>query len=526
MAYNPLETVDIYNLVARWHAGYTISQISRALKLDRKTVRGYLKQAEKAGLSQNEPLPERAELLKLFQTFLPTNQRRSPVRNLLIPYQDEIMNLIADKTHPLKPKTAYEVICERHDLKVSYGTFKRFLHTHAAEIMPRHSTCRFETEPGEEVQIDYCKLGLLYDPLCRKKRTVYAFIATLSFSRLKFVDIVYRQDQRSFIASHLRMFDFFGGVPKRLVIDNLKSGVITPDLYDPQLNKAYQELAEHYGCFIDPARVRKPKDKGKVERTVPLVREMFRKALALEPNLEIARANILARTWCLEGNGQREHGTTHLKPYEAFQNLERKKLLPLPNAHFEVATWKEAKVHPDQFVQFEKKFLSVPQAYVGKTVWVRGTEKLIEIYCHHERIKQYPRNHHLRLFDRSDFPENVQLMLEDQSVQHLLARAAAIGPQFKKFLSEVLSPHAKLNYRRALGLLNFTNKYSAALVEAAAPVASFYKLHVPKQFERVLEKLKAKEQTPLPISHQTQELLREADYFIHPEISERKSNGT
>jgi transposase len=516
MAYNHLKTMDIYNLVARWHAGYTISQISRTLKLDRKTIRGYLKLAEKLGLSRNQPLPEKAELLQLFQTFLPNNQRRSPVRKLLLPHKDEIMNLIVDKAHPLKPKTAYEVICARHELKVSYGTFKRFLHTHAAEFLPQHSTCRFETEPGEEVQIDYGKLGLLYDPLRRKKRTVYAFIATLSFSRLKFVDLVYRQDQRSFIASHVRMFDFFGGVPKRLVIDNLKSGVITPDLYEPQLNKAYQELAEHYRCFIDPARVRKPKDKGKVERTVPLVREMFRKALALEPNLEIARANTIARSWCLNTNGQREHGTTHLKPYEAFQNLERDKLLPLPNAHFEVATWKEAKVHPDQFVQFEKRTLSVPQAYIGKRVWVRGTEKLIEIYDEHERIKQYPRTQQMRLFDRSDFPENVQLMLDEQSVQHLLARAAAIGPQFKQFLFEVLSPHAKLNYRRALGLLNFTHKYSAALLEAAAPVAISYKLHLPKQFEGLLEKLKAKEQTPLPLSHETQELLREADYFIHP----------
>jgi len=516
MAYNHLQTMDIYNLVARWQAGYTISQISRALNLDRKTVRGYIKLAEKIFLSRNEPAPEKTELLALFGTFLPTNQRHSPVRNLLNPHKEEILGLIADKTHPLKPKTAYEVICERYELKVSYGTFKRFLRAHATEFIKLNSTCRFETEPGEEVQIDYGKLGLLYDPLRQKKRTVYAFIATLSFSRLKFVEVVYRQDQRSFIASHLRMFDFFGGVPKRLVIDNLKSGVITPDLYAPQLNKAYQELAEHYGCFIDPARVRKPKDKGKVERTVPLVREMFRKALALDSQLDIARANTVAHSWCLDTNGLREHGTTHLKPYEAFHNLEREKLLPLPNSHFEVATWKEAKVHPDQFVQFEKKILSVPQTYVGKTVWVRGTEKLIEIYYEHERIKQYPRNHQMRLFDRSDFPENVQLMLDEHAVQHLLARAAAVGPQFRQFLLEVLSPHAKLNYRRALGLLNFTNKYSAALLEAAAPVAISHKLHVPKQFERVLEKLTVKEHTPVLISNETQELLRQAEYFIHP----------
>ena len=519
MAYNFLETMDLYNIINRWYAGYTISQISRTLKLDRKTIRGYIKLAEKVGLSRNQPLPEKTELLKLLQAFLPTNQRFSPRQSLLTPHKDEIIGLITDKTYPLKPKTAYEVICERYTLDVSYGTFKRFIRAHAGSLAQLNSTCRFETEPGDEVQIDYCKLGLLHDPCRQKRRTVYAFIATLSHSRLKFVDIVYRQDQRSFVGSHLRMFDFFGGVPKRLVIDNLKSGVITPNLYDPKLNLAYQEMAEHYGCFIDPARVRKPKDKGKVERTVPLVREMFHKFNALEPNLDMARANTLARKWCLEINGLREHGTTHLKPYEVFQNLERDKLLPLPTTHFEVATWKEAKVHSDQFVQFEKKFLSVPLQYVGQTVWVRGTEKLIEIYNNqYVRLKQYPRNHQTRLFDRNDFPENVRVMLDDRSVQDLLVRAEAVGPRFKQLVLAILTPHAKLNYRRALALLNFARQYPVELLEAAAEVAIPYQLHTPEPFQRVLEKLKAAESrhVEIPISQETQELLREADYFIHP----------
>ena len=93
--------------------------------------------------------------------------------------------------------------------------------------------------------------------------TVYAFIATLSHSRHKFVDFVYKQDQQSFVASHVKMFNYFDGVPKRLVIDNLKNGVLKADLYDPRLNPTYRELAEHYRCFIDPARVSRPKDKGK-----------------------------------------------------------------------------------------------------------------------------------------------------------------------------------------------------------------------------------------------------------------------
>jgi transposase len=196
--------MDFYNIIHRWHAGYTISQLSRTLKLDRKTIRSYVKLAEKIGLSRNEPfLPEKTALLKLLHAFLPTNQRAAPSRNLLVPHKDEIIGLIADQNYPLKPKTAYEVICERYTLDVSYGTFKRFIRAHAGDLARLNSTCRFETEPGDEVQIDYCKLGLIYDPHRQKRRTVYAFIATLSHSRLKFVDMVYRQDQRPALRDRL-----------------------------------------------------------------------------------------------------------------------------------------------------------------------------------------------------------------------------------------------------------------------------------------------------------------------------------
>lgn len=514
--YQLFTAMDIYEIILRWHRGYGIRPISRALHIDRKTVRRYVERAQEAGLSREQPLPEKDTLLPVLAALIPDNERSQPARSIFEPYRDEISALINSSSDPLKPKTAFEVIAVRHPgtLGASYSTFKRFIRDARLGLPPKSSTCRFETPAADELQVDYGRMGLLSNPLTHKSRVVYAFIAMLSFSRLKYVEFTFTQDQKSFVASHQRMFEFFGGVPKRIVIDNLKDGVLKPDLYDPKLNRLYQELAEHYGFFVDTARVRHPKDKGKVERAVPVVRELFRKLKALHPVLEIARANHLAKEWALLENGLKVHGTTGLKPAAVFHELEKPVLHSLPERGFEIATWKEAKVHADQFIQFEKKFYSLPEAHIGKSVWVRGTEQVVEIYDDYQRLRQYPRGRQTRLFDPNDFPRNVQLMLGEHAIQSLITRAAAIGPHFKQLILGVLTPHAKLNYRRALGLLNFGPKYPAALLEAAAHIAIANQIYVPQLFKRLLEKLRTPQET-LPRSAETQEFVRPAEYFIH-----------
>jgi len=199
----------------------------------------------------------------------------------------------------------YKVICERHNLKVGYSSFKRFVKAnHICLPSPLKATCRIEVPPASETQIDYGRMGLLFDPITRSNRVVHAFIATLSYSRHKYVEFVYSQNQQSFIASHVNMFEFFAGVTERINLDNLKDAIRKPDLYDPKLNRAYQEMAEHYHFFIDPCRIAHAKDKGKVERDVQTVREQFRKFLALYPDLHIQQANQLIKKWCMEDYGQ------------------------------------------------------------------------------------------------------------------------------------------------------------------------------------------------------------------------------
>jgi transposase len=514
MSFHRYDFMDLHALITRWHAGYGIRQISRMLKLDRKTVQRYVRLAEAAGLSRELPLPEKAELLRRLEALLPALDKPQPARNAFAPHRDELLALLTNAHDPLLPKTAYEVLCARHELAASYSTFKRFLGACQPERLPPQTTCRFEVSPGEEVQVDYAKMGLLYDPHMKKNRVLHAFIATLSFSRLKYIEFAPRMDQKSFVAAHVRMLEFFGGVPQRVVIDNLKAGVVKPDLYEPKLNRAYEELAEHYGFFVDAARVRHPKDKGKVERTVPLVRELFRKLKALHPQLELATANHRARDWALLDNGMKPHGTTGLLPAAVYRELERPALKALPASPFVLATWKAAKVHVDQFIQFEKKFYALPAVHVGKSVWIRATDSMVEVYDDYQRLKQYPKNQQTRLYDPQDFPENFKLMLEAPTIKSLLARAQAIGPNFTQVLEHVLTPHAMLNYRRALALLALAEKYRAVEMEAVAPIALRHRIFVPKLFQRLLEK-QPRHDDHIPISSPTQELLRSPDYFMH-----------
>ncbi len=520
MGYKEITVMAIYEIVRRWYDQQKIAHIAKALGYDRKTVRHYIKLAQQLGLSQQQPLPDKDQLSQLFNQAMVPPKRPQQTQQLLARFLPEITDLVNDKCNPVKPKIAFEVISEKYDLsaKVSYSSFKNFVRNNQIAISPDLTTCRLEVEPGSEAQIDYGKVGLLFDPLAGNNKTVHAFIATLSFSRHKFVEFTFKQDQQSFVASHVNMFEFFGGVPHRLLLDNLKNGVIKPNLYDPQLNRTYQEMAEHYGCFIDPCRISHPKDKGKVERDVQTVRQQFRKLLAINPSLTLAQANQLIQQWAINEYGQRDHGTTRLKPYPNFIERERSQLKPLPVQPFDIAQWKQAKVHPDHYIQFNNKAYSVPHRFVGKTVWVRGTHKIVQIYDQHQLIKQHTVPNGFRQTDVNDFPPNFQAVLDKGLPRRLQQKASDIGPQFGTLIRTLLQQHAFLNMRRVQGLVALAEKYPRPLVEQAAELALNQQLSThPQLFKRLIETIQNhnQQQRPIQLSQQSLEFVRDMDYFIH-----------
>ena len=521
MAFKRIQLMEIWDILRRWHDGQSISAIAKSIGCDRKTVRSYIRLACKQGLSRQAVLERKDQILPLIQAAIEHLHSKADKQALLASYLDEILSLVNNTDNPLKPKTAFEVICLRHDLagKVSYSSFKRLARARQISAQMERSTCRIELPPGQQLQVDYGRMGLLLDGLSGRRRTVHAFIGTLSFSRHKFVEFVFSQDQQCFVKSHVTMFEFFGGVPKTVVIDNLKAGVLRPDLYDPTLNRAYAEMAEHYHTFIDPGRVASPKDKGKVERDVQTVREFYRKTIALYPSVTITELNRLARLWLLDDYGQRTHGTTGQKPLVLFDEYERQALLHLPQEPYSVAVWKEATVHPDHYIQVNRHFYSVPDPFVGKTVHVKVSPALIEIFYQERLIKSHPVARTLRSTDWADFPSNVQHALDAGLPRLLCLKARHIGPHFEMLITQILSLHAFLNLRRAQGLLTLASGYPHEIVETAAERAmSLDRLVNYRTFKRLLEVLLRDQSMPsdeLELSLETQSFVRSMDYFTH-----------
>jgi len=262
---------EIVEMIYQWHQGAGFKSIRRSLGFDRNTIRKYVALAQSVGLSRDVPFPAETELIEKLKGLAHRGLlRETPAKDLIRPYQDWVEELLG---HPeMTAKQVWRLFRERTELAVSYWTMKRYLRTQFQFGAPA-VTVRMEVEPGEQAQVDFGYVGMMIDSLTGKLRRAWAFIMTLSYSRHRYVRFVFRQDIKSWIDCHIRAFEFFGGIPVSVVLDNLRAGVIKADIYDPTLNRAYGELERHYGFVADPAKAGKAKHKGKVERGVPVVRK-------------------------------------------------------------------------------------------------------------------------------------------------------------------------------------------------------------------------------------------------------------
>lgn len=459
MGYRHMTTDDLQEIFRRWHSCHTNSSIKKALGFDRNTIRHYISLFEATGLTQGCDLPEKQKLIQLFRAMLPLKARKRTVRKHLEKYKEEIINLITRRVEPVKPKTAYLIIKEKYGLKVSYGTFKLFVREHLFEIKKKDIPFRIELPPGKEIQLDYGRVGLFYDPLEKRNRVVWAFCGKLSFSRLPYIEFVYTQNQESFVDSNINMLEFFRGATEFLTTDNLKAAVIKPDLYDPKLNRAYAEFAEHYGTFINPCRVGKADDKGKVERMVPQARELFRRLKEVHPTFSLGELNEAARDWCRSEYGMAKHGTTGVPPMELFGE-EKQHLISLPETRFEIPEWKQVTVNSDRFFSFKGKYYAMPAGYRGKKVNVRKNGRILRVFDRDYRLlREYVVTRKLFSYLPGDFAEDKEALMNGEYPRWLIGRAHSFGPATANLIESVLRPHAYINARRARGILTVLEKY-------------------------------------------------------------------
>ena len=315
------------------------------------------------------------------------------------------------------------------------------------------------------------------------------------------------------------MLEYYGGRTEFVSTDNLKAAVIKPDLWDPKLNRAFAEVAEYYGFFIDPCRVGKPTDKGKVERFIPVARELFRMLKAVHPSVDLAELNRLALKWCREVYGAREHGTTGIPPMEAFE-AERGVLKPLPSERFAVPVWKHVSVHGgDQFFSFRGRRFALPAKWKGYKVWARYASPLLRVYDDEKLIRQYVVNQRQRVYwTAEDFPAEVRAMMDGGYPAWLLKQAQVYGQAAVALIASVLQPHAYLNARRARGMLSVMEAHRGQpYLEEVCRRATQRSVTLPQTLKRMLEaqRSRADFKDGLPVSALGSRMVRDVRYYLN-----------
>ena len=500
--------IELDELCFRFQQGHNISQISRSLGQSRQTVRKYLQLARKAGLSRGGDEAQRRRVMAALrqQVIAAPAPEGAPTQQLLEPYRDQIEQWLDESD--MTVKQIWRLLVER-GIDASYPSVKRFVRSRVEPAKLR-VTVRIETPAGRQAQVDFGKARV---KVGETLRSLWVFVMTLSFSRHRFVRFVERQDLTTWIDCHVRAFEFFGGVPQTVLLDNLKAGVVRPDLYDPTINRAYAELERHYGFAVDPAKVATPEHKGKVERQVPVVRQQL---VAGREYRDLADLNEKALYWCREQVGRQIHGTTQEAPLVRFEHLEQAALLPLPASAFDPPTWAECTVHPDHHIVFERNYYSLPTRFVGKAVWVRAGRRLVEIYCHEELVKTHPRASGRGVWqtDPNDYPEAAKAHLSAHP-SWCREQAGKMGPNAGRMAEAILADHAIRNLRKAQALLRLGEKYGAErLDEACAYLLSFETTEI-RRLKRVLEEgIPAFwKPTPEPVAAP---LTEQAMTFLHP----------
>jgi hypothetical protein len=308
-------------------------------------------------------------------------------------------------------------------------------------------------------------MGFVPDPASGKRRVVWALIFTACYSRHCFVWLTFRQTTEAVIAGCEAAWSFFGGVFGVVIPDNMSAVVDRADPLSPRLNHAFVEYAQARGFVVDPARVRKPTDKPRVERVVAFTRSSM---FAGETFVDLDHAQRHAEGWCRNRAGLRTHGTTQCRPAELFALEEQPRLLAAPVAPYDLPVYASAKVHRDHHVEVAKALYSIPGNLIGQRVDARADRQLVRVFHRGQLVKVHPRKPPGgRSTDPADLPaEKTTYALRD--IEHLKRMAAAHGPATGAYAAAVLDhPLPWTKMRQVYALLGLVRRWGAERVEAA-----------------------------------------------------------
>jgi transposase len=413
--------------------------------------------------------------------------RGSPVPTIpskLEPHREEVQQLVNEG---YQPSQIHRHLKNKRGLNASVGAVKRFLKKLQKETPKGFVVLHFEA--GEDAQVDFGTGPVLIDPATGKAKRTHVFVMTLCHSRHQYAEIVWDQKVGTWLSCHRNAFEFFGGVPLRVTIDNLKSAITKACATDPVVQRAYEELARGYEFQICPCRPRTPEHKGRVEAGVKYFKSSFLPLREFRgPGLQDANKQLI--NWVNGEAGNRVHGTTAKIPLSVFVESERAALKPLPLCPPETVVWAKAKLHKNCHLTYEGSYYSAPYSLIDRELELRITDRTVEILDPKgHRVGFHPRALHKGHFETNPahYPPEKAAYLE-KTPEWCLEQAQKVGQACHAIVQALLGDQVVGHRPAARRLVGLTTKYLPTRLELACQRAVSHGAMEYQAVRRILEK--------------------------------------
>jgi transposase len=475
-----LPMVKFREIIRLHELGRNQTEIAQSCGVARSTVQDYTRRADAKGLSY-------ATLEKLSDSeaqVILGKQSGAPIAARAI----DLSAVHRELSHKgVTLALLWQEGLDRGDWQLSYGQFCRRYNQWKGK---QNLSMRQHHKPGDKLFVDYAGLTVPVTEIATGQVIdAQIFVAALGASNYTYAEATPSQALPHWIGSHQRALAFYGGVPAAIVPDNLKSGVHEPCRYEPGITRSYQDFAEHYGVAIIPARVRKPKDKSKVEKAVQIVERQLLAPLRHQHFTSFSELNtaIGDRLQLLNNRTMQAYG---LSRQTLFERTDQPVLKPLPAYPFVLATWKRARVSLDYHIEVGKHYYSVPYWFVRHEVAVKVNEQFVEVFYEHKRIAVHPRS--AACYRHSTLPEHMppeHWAYKRQSKARFLAWAEQIGPHTHKQVSAIFEAraHEEQAFRSVKGLQRLATTYGPQRLEFACRRANAFGMTGLRRLKAILK---------------------------------------
>lgn len=457
MANRKIEMYQYREIIHRLRHGQSERGIARAGLAGRSKIRAIKELSKKEGwLEDTAALPADEVLAEFFE-----NTQAPLQQSLAQPYSEEIGRWVEEG---IQANVIHRHLVEQYGFVGGYNCIQRF-----AKKLRRDSsrdlTVPLVFKPGEAVQVDFGKGPTLFDQRVGKEVPTWFFVMTLCWSRHQYAELITHQDIESWLTCHQNAFNWFGGVPKKVIIDNAKCAITKACYYDPDVQRSYEELAQGYGFIISACPPREPKKKGRVESGVKYVKNNF---VPLRIFKDLQDANVQLKSWITGTAGNRTHGSTFEKPLSRFSDIEQYQLKSLPASAPEIAIWKKVTLYRDCHVRYLKCKYSAPYTLYGEELWLKSTATIVSIYCRHELKATHP-----RLFipgrystKQEHLPPNAKFYLE-RTPDWCLENSKRIGPSCQFIIENLLTDPIRDLLHQGQSIIELEKGYGAVRLENA-----------------------------------------------------------